>query len=381
VAALLAPIGLAVCVARWRALPYATVLLWFVIALVPGVITLESPHASRLLDAIVPVALMIGIAVDVLLGVLQAALPGRLSVPAGVAAALLALALSAREEYRTYFVERPRRPDFTAAFHPWESAPGRYLAAHAPSATVFLDPTTYWSPVTQFVARRYLAALPNDVRILRVQHDFPPAELLTRDALYLLPRTYAPLAAAIRAMWAQARCEEVRDRFGRLDMVACRVPQAALAASHTASPPPRWPYGLRGRFYDTPDGSGPPRAEAMLAFPFCEYSLEEPPLDRFRLAEWEGFIDIPEAGEYFFRLHPDSTTLTIDGRQIIEHAGARAFGGGNEGRAALPAGRLPIRITLDPGPTGRYFLWFVWQPPHRELEIVPSAVLRPPDAP
>jgi len=377
VAALLAPVGLAVCLARWRSLPYALVLLWFAIALVPGVITLESPHASRLLDAIVPVALMIGIGVDFLLGVLEAAVPGRLGLAAGAAAALLAFALSAREEYRTYFIERPLSPDFIAAFHPWESAPARYLAEHAPSATVFLDPTTYHSPVTQFVARRYLAAMPNDVRILRVQHDFPPPEPLSRDALYLLPRAYAPLAAAIQAMWAEAHCDEVRDPFGRLDMAACRVPLAALA--RTDGTPARWPYGLRGRFYDSADGSGAPRAEAMLALPFCEYSLEEPPLERFRFAEWDGFIDIPEAGEYFFRLHPDSTTLTIDGRPIIEHAGARAFGGGSEGRATLPAGRLPIRITLDPGPTGRYFMWFVWEPPHRELEIVPSAALRPPD--
>ena len=119
----------------------------------------------------------------------------------------------------------------------------------------------------------------------------------------------------------------------------------------------------------------------MLAFPYCEYRLDEPPLGHFRHAEWDGFIDIAQPGDYYFRLHPDSTTLTIDGRTVIADAGARAFGGGNEGRVALPAGRLPIRITLDPGPEERYFLWFLWQPPRHEIEIVPSDVLRPPDDP
>ena len=149
--------------------------MWFAIALVPGMLTLEAPHASRLLDTIVPLALMIGVAVDLLLGVLRAALPGRGGAIAVAATALVAAALTGAQEYRTYFVERPRRPQFVDAFAPWESAPGRYLAAHAPSATVFLDPTTYWSPATRFVARRYLATLPNDVRMLRLQHDFPPA--------------------------------------------------------------------------------------------------------------------------------------------------------------------------------------------------------------
>ena len=381
VPALLAPIGLAVCIARWRAVPYALLAVWFGLALVPGMVTLEAPHASRLLDAIVPLGLMIGVAADLLLGVAQAALPGRAARLAVCAAGLLAAALTATCEYRAYFVERERRPEFFDAFAPWESAPARYLAARAPSATVFLDPTTYWSAATQFVARRYLDTLPTDLRILRLQHDFPPSEALARDALYLLPRPYAPLAGAIRALSDSAQCEEQRDPFGRIDLVACLVPQPALAAlrERAANGTLRWPYGLRGRFYASPEAGGAPDAEAVLAFPFCEYGLDEPPLGRFGRAEWEGFIDVAHAGEYLFRLHPDSTTLTIDGQPTITDAGAHAFGGGHDGRVVLPVGRLPLRITLDPGPQGRYFLWFIWQPPGGEIEIVPSTVLRPPD--
>jgi len=68
----------------------------------------------------------------------------------------------------------------------------------------------------------------------------------------------------------------------------------------------------------------------------------------------------------------------IDGQRIVAPAGARAYGGGNEGHAVLAQGRRPIRITLEPGPQGPYFLWFVWQPPHGEVSIVPSYVLHPP---
>jgi hypothetical protein len=376
--AMLAPLGLAICFSRWRQGRYAMLPVWLGIALVPGAITLEAPHASRLLDAIIPLALLIGVAADWLFGMLQTVLPRRFGWLVA-ALALTAALLTVTAEYRAYFVERERRPEFVDAFAPWESAPGRYLAAHSPNATVFLDPITYASAATLFMARRYLETLPNDVRMLRLQHDFPPAEQILGEALYLLPRPYAPLAPVIRALWPEARCEEERDAFERINLAACRVPAGAIEArrAQVGKPSANWPYGLRGRFYDDANG-GVPSAEATLAFPYLEYSLDEPPLGAFRRAEWDGFIDIPRPGEYLFRLHPDSSTLTINDRLVIESAGDRASGGGHDARVELQAGRLPLRITLDPGQAGRYFLWFVWQPPGQEVEIVPAAVLHPP---
>ena len=375
VPAILAPLGLAICVARWRAPSFGLVPVWFAITLIPGMLTLEAPHASRLLDTIVPVALMVGIAADLVLAVVAAALPGRAGLATAAALGLVAGGVAAVQEYRAYFVDRPRLPQFYDAYAPWESAPARYLAARAPRATVYLDPVTYHSAATQFVARRYLGAHPDDLRVLRLQHDFPPREPLAGDALYLLPRPYTPVGSVVRAMWRDADCEDVRDAFGRLTMTACRVPHGAMRATQDAVRVS--PYGLQGRFYGSDDERGEPVAEAPLAFPYIEYPLDEPPLGRFRRAEWDGTIEIERPGEYLFRLHPDSTTLTIDGRRVIDHAGARAFGGGSDGRVTLAAGRWPIHITLEPGEAGRYFLWFIWQPPGGEMEIVPPTALRP----
>jgi hypothetical protein len=378
--ALLAPLGLAVCLARWREPAYAIAPLWFAIAMVPAMVTLEAPHATRLLDASVPLALFVGVAADVLLGVVRASLPAR-GARLAVAAAALGAFVTAAQEYRAYFVERERRPEFVDGFMPWESAPARYLMARAPTATVFLDPITYDSPTTHFVARRYFDTLPNDVRMLRLQHDFPPREALAREALYLLPRPYASLAAVIRAMWAGTSCDEMRDRFGRITMVACRVPQPALASAPGAGGAGEWrsPYGLRGRFYASTAPDAAAESEAMLAFPFCQYALDEPPLGRFARAVWEGFIDVARPGPYLFRLHPDSTALAIDGREVIAHAGDSASGAGHDGRIELPAGRFPLRITLEPRNQTPVFLWFVWQPPGGAVEIVPATVLHPPE--
>jgi hypothetical protein len=379
VPAALAPIGLVICVARARRLTYAIVPAWWALALVPAIITLEAPHASRLLDAIVPIALMIGVAVDLICGVLHAALPGRRGVVLGAAAVVLAGVAMAVQEYRTYFVERERLPEFVDAFFPHESAPGRYLAALAPATTVYLDPPTFYSPTTHFVAWHYLFDQPADVRMLRILHDFPPQDALRRGALFLLSPPYFSLAPLLRALAPEAACEETRDGFGRTTLIACRLPPETVArlSRSRSEGTLRSPYGLRARFYFDAAAADADH-ETLLPFGFLEYPIEAEPFGRFGRAVFDGEIDIPTAGEYLFRLHPDQTSLEIDGRQVIAHAGDAATGGAHEGRAVLPAGRLPVRITLEPGKRGPYFLWFLWQPPHREVELVPATALHPP---
>ena len=374
-AAILAPLGLVLCARRWRHPPCAAVVLWFGAALIPAVVTLEAPHATRLLDAIVPVALMIGVAVDFGATVTRGLL-SRSAATATACVAILLAAYAARDEWWTYFVAREQRPEFFDAFFPHESAAARYLAAHAPDATVYLDPDTYWHPALPFVARRYLDE-PNDIRPLHPLHDFPPRAPLARDAVFLLPRPYASFAGVLRALSPSTDCEETRDPFGRIDLVACRVPRDDVNRAAAETPPWRAPFGLAGRVWPDADRIAA-SIPAPLPFAYAAYALDAPPLGRFALAEWEGTIELPRDGSYLFRLHPDTTTLEIDGGRIIDDAGDRAFGGGHEGRATLSAGSHPVRITLRPGPRGFYFLWFFWQPPGEEGGWVPANALRPP---
>jgi hypothetical protein len=371
-AAVLAPLGLVACAQRRREPACAATVLWFAAALLPAVITLEAPHATRLLDAIVPLALMIGVAVDLAATAVRAALAPRAALAVAVLAVAAAL-LAARDEWRAYFVEREQLPQFFDAFYPYESAPARYLAQRAPDATVYLDPDTYWHPALPFVARRYLDE-PNDIRQLRVLHDFPPREPLARDALFLLPQPYLSFAAVLRGLSPQTRCEEWRDRFDRVDLAACTVPRDAL--NRAASDPALLPFGLAGRVWRDAERQAAP-IEARLPFAYAAYPLDAPPLGPFAFGEWWGTIDVPRDGEYLFRLHPDGTTLEIDGRGVIEDAGERAFGGGHEGRVTLAAGRHPIRITLRPGERHSYFLWFFWEPPGGPGGWVPASALRP----
>ena len=162
-------------------------------------------------------------------------------------------------------------------------------------------------------------------------HDFPPREPLARDALFLLPRPYASFAAVLQAVSTGTRCDTWRDRFDRIDLVACRVPRDDLNRAVAAGAAWRPPFGLAGRVWADAGGAGTPVA-APMPFAYCAYPLDEPPLGRFGLGEWTGTIEVPRDGEYLFRLHPDSTALDIDGTRVIDDAGERAFGGGHDGR-------------------------------------------------
>jgi hypothetical protein len=380
VPAMLAPLGLVICLTRWRQRRYACVPLWFAAAVVPGAITFEAPHASRLLDAVVPIALMVGIATDSVIATLEATLPRPIGKGGALVLLLAAVSVTVWREYRAYFIERERSAEFYNAFLPEEAMPGRYLEAHRPAGTVFLDPRSYGSPTTRFLARRYFDDLPNDVRLLRLMHDFPPRKPLQRDASYVLSREYVSMATVIAAMFPDSRCQERAGPFGTVDLAVCEVPKEEVneARRRADRGTLQWPYGLLGRYYHDRDGHGEPYHEAVVPFLFCDYPIDEEPIGRFAFASWEGFIELPRDGEYYFRLNPDSTTLTIGGQRIIDRAGNATWGGENEGRASLVAGVWPIRITFQRHARAPYFLWFYWQPPGEEGSWVPARALHPP---
>jgi hypothetical protein len=381
VPAMLAPIGVVVCLFRSRQLAYRTVPIWFALGVLPGAITHEAPHASRLLDAITPIAFMVGIAVCFLTALLRHVLPERRTgLLMGLVALMVAAALTAREEYRAYFVERERQEVFYDAFLPYEAVPGRYLEKRRPKETTYLDPKTFWSPTMRFTARRAFADDRSDIRMMRVMHDFPPREPITSDVLYLLPGPYTPMVPAMRAMFPSAEVEHLRDPFGRIDLTVFRVAQQDLNEFtwRVEEGTYGWTFGLRGRFYSSSDGSGHPYYEAVSPFMFGEYEINQPPIGEFGFAVWDGYIELPRTGEYYLRLNPDTTTLTIARREIISDKRERATGGDNEARAVLSAGRWPIQITFRSQPNIPYFLWFFWHPPEEDPEWVRSSALFPP---
>jgi Dolichyl-phosphate-mannose-protein mannosyltransferase len=379
--AMLAPIGLIIFLCRSDRLLYALVPLWFLIGIAPGAVTHEAPHASRLLDAIVPIALMIGVAGDFFCGTLQAVLPRRhLGLALGLVAVIAAAAVSARREYNVYFVQRQKQPEFYAAFLPYEAVPGRYLERHYPNEPVYLDPKTRWSPTTRFIARRFFSDPTRAIRMLRPMNTFQPADPVDGGAFYLLTAPYGSLLSTLQLLFPYATAEVLRDPWGRVNLTVLHASaeDRNRARRALADGTLRWPHGLLGRYYRGADDRGQPYYENVVPFFFCDYDISEEPIGPFGFASWQGYIDLPRAGDYFFRLNPDSTSLTIGDQEILHDPGSSATGGANFARATLPAGLLPIRITYRHQRDMPYFLTLHWQPPQEGPDWVPSDALYPP---
>ena len=209
VPALLAPLGLVVCLCRWRRPAYALVPLWFAVALVPGLITLEAPHASRLLDTIVPVALMIGIAVDVIAGAPLRHFRWRRRVPYWQSGS----ARSRRWPHGRSIARTSSRgracPSSIDAFFPYESAPARYLAAHIvrrrPSFSIR---PRYWNPTTRLRRAPPPRRCPPTSACCVWRTTFRRAGRCRAMRCSCLPRPYASLADGLRALSPAATCEK-----------------------------------------------------------------------------------------------------------------------------------------------------------------------------
>lgn len=380
--AILAPLGLVWCAAHCRRPAYLLVLVWFVLGLLPGALTHEAPHASRLLDALFPVALLLGVAVDALWSAARAVGGRAVAWPVAALFALVAL-WTARDEYRAYFVLRMQDQRYYQAYLPHEAAPGRLIMAASPELTIYLDPKSMHSPSARLIAWDAFHDPARDLRELRLLHNLPPRETADRPALYILSPPYEPLLPALEALYPRARQRPVINPFGGRDAVTVEVADDDLnsAGAAVAAGTFAWPCGLLGRFYRDNDGRGEPFHQAVAPYLFCDYPINAEPLGDFGFAEWTGHILLPVSGEYYFRLNPDSTTLAIGDRQLLEHQGEACFGGNNGGHATFDAGVYPVRITYQRHPKVPYFLWFFWRLPDGPEGWVPASVLFPPGAP
>ncbi len=143
-------------------------------------------------------------------------------------------------------------------------------------------------------------------------------------------------------------------------------PSALYTAPMTAN-------GLLARYFANGDWEGPgvhARIEDQLG-----YYVHVPPLPRPYTVEYSGKIAIPTGGEFRFGLESiDESILEINGEEIVRSTQPNQY---EEGAVNLEAGLHDIRIRFADR-TAHTHLNVYWMPPGAAREIVPPAVLFPP---
>lgn len=150
---------------------------------------------------------------------------------------------------------------------------------------------------------------------------------------------------------------------------------AEIIPARTLYVPPVASNGLLGRYFSNGEWQGP---EAFAKIdPQLKLYFHVPTLARPYTVEWLGKIAIPQNGLYRFGLESiDESTLWIDEQLITEATERNIY---TEGSVELTAGLHDLRIRYTDR-TDHTHINFYWVPPGMHQQIVPSAVLFPPQA-
>ncbi|MCS6800521.1 MAG: glycosyltransferase family 39 protein [Chloroflexota bacterium] len=179
------------------------------------------------------------------------------------------------------------------------------------------------------------------------------------------------LAAGNHALLLRARA----DRPGQPVRLAWEPPGGTLSPipSNLFYLPPVAATGLLGAYYPNAEWAGEP---ALLRIdPQIGMYFHILPLPRPYSVEWRGTLRIDQPGVYRFGTEQISTSqLFLNGRLIIDNRRGSEL---HEVDVPLEAGLHDLQLKfVDRDPYSRIYLY--WTPPGRRRELIPSAVLLPP---
>ena len=396
-------LGLGWAVFRIRKERYLFLLLWFVVSLLPGVLThsIEAPHGTRVIGAAPVVCLLAALAAVWLVeSLINPSTRLRQAQPSGlehrlrnawrwrvVAVALLLSIVGGVTlcmDYDAYFVRQAADVQSWNAFTPAATGVGELINVWSDHYLIYVSPTYYYvfpdDTIVRFAAYPY-----SGYRSLDPVGSVPLQEDTGQGVLYILEPRYTFLLESLQTFYPEGRLEEHLDPFGDTMFISYRVEHDEIVTAH----------GLTARYYLGLSWAGEPvvtRRETSLAF---DWRNTMPPLPTPFNALWEGSLFIPRHGEYAFSisggeverleldgtpasldqgvplargLHPLSLWMTVD--QVQQEGGvALLWRGPGIARDIIPSSNLFIRRPPDHGLQGSYYKDKYWEGPPLLVEI------------
>ena len=317
---------------RW---PRPAWLAWFVVMLLPGILTIEAPQAYRTIGVIPVLYFLIAEGLQTI--VRMASFSKRDSPALGGALLALAIATSVWNAV-LYFEIQVRSSVCWRAFDGDHREIARFLAAHSPGHDTFIDPTFFDVPMFRvylgegFVSSRF-----------RLSEHIPIQKSVTgtgevRPALFALDGSLAELIPVFRAAYPHASARQHVDSWGRVMFVSIDVP-----AADRLQPADISTRGYLASFYANKEWVGEPalvRREPAILF---HYHWDQDALPDPFSADWAARLQVEHPGEYGFELVATGPALVLlDGRTVDPAVGLREPGTGHrDGHAGR--GRAPSR--------------------------------------
>ncbi len=201
-------------------------LLWYGLALVPSAVTLsyENPSAIRAIGVIPPMFLLIGLAIDELQRALS---PGRLRRGAFAVAMVALVAWAAGINYHVLFEHQAKDQQVYDMFQSQLTRATRAVANEAGHSTVYFN-DSFFGPQSDVLDRG------KPFQSVQPVANVPVPAAARQGATFILDSNQEALEHYLVALYPDAQAEEVRDRWGRIDYIAVRIPASAVAGLHQA---------------------------------------------------------------------------------------------------------------------------------------------------
>jgi 4-amino-4-deoxy-L-arabinose transferase-like glycosyltransferase len=312
ISAALFVLGVGYSLYRWRSSAYFLLVVWFVITMLAGVLSLwwEAPQAARTIGAIPAVYGMAAVP----LALAWQSFHDKGKAPAVLATLAIGMLLLAAFylNYDRYFNQQHQNPEVFHAFSTPDTAIARYVQAVGEERYRFYLQNQF-TPVYRFLTYHPGGGVDYRDDFFRVVDHLPVREAVEGDVMYVLEpwRVALPLESFLR-YYPLGTYEEIEDPFGETIFYSFSVRKEDVRAIQ----------GLVGRYYMGGDSMGEPkltRRDATVAFDWHG----ENPLGRepFSVA-WEGTIFIPQSGTYVLRTRSAGPSqVRFDGKLIVDDPG------------------------------------------------------------
>lgn len=345
---------------------------WFLVMLLPGILTIEAPQAYRTIGCLPGLFLLLGGALELLSRLVAGPVPRPRRLLTG-ALLLLAVAIGAHGAV-SYF-----RLQVTSAlawneFQGVYNAVGRYVARLPAGWAVFVNPVFEGAPSV----RLYVG--PNTtLKPFRLGDHVPPDPKLSvpgpSGKVFVLDAFENDLVGIFRSAYPHAVVERTLDPVGRIALVAIRVPENGPLPA-----PGLEARGYRASFYanETFDGA-PARVRDDPAVMFHFHWFEDGITQPFS-ADWMSFLEAPRDGTYRFELFSSGPALlAVDGKKVLSHD-AFEYLEPEKGAIELSRGRHTVVVRfLNHSWSSTIRLW--WHPPGGRRQVIPLELLtRPTEA-
>ncbi len=352
--------GILITIRNWRDSRYLLCLGWFMLMLIPGILSEYGPNANRVMGVVPVVCIFAGLFISYMwdfcirvFGKGGGYYPLIFIVPI--------LIYEGYANYNIYFVKQANHLACWRSFSTTHTEIARYIKSQGRSYDLYLQ--RGWSDHRTIHFINFEERDNRYFDLNRVDH-IPIKDESVQDSLYFFPPDNRLLIELLKMYYPHGGFKEFMSPYNESMFLSCEVSKEDIEESR----------GLLGRYYRGITFNGKPILERIDRGISYDGGIDRLTTIKFPYSvKWEGQLNFPQYGEYTLGIESNSPTeLYIDDSLMIRVAGGDS--GKSEINFCFPRG--PQNITINHTVVdSSSMLRLYWITPEGNREVIPSLYL------